>query len=203
MDVEFLVVGLGNPGEEYAFTPHNLGFLVVDRLAERHSIRVTRKENMSLVGLGAATGKPIALAKPQTFMNVNGPAVKGLLERYELKPERLPSCLIVVYDELALPWGDLRIRVNGSSGGHNGIKSLLSSLGTDHFVRVRMGIHPGPNRGDAAKFVLAPFKKAQMQEVEEMVARSAEAVETIIAEGADKAMAKYNRRAGGLQNEEE
>ena len=194
----FLVAGLGNPGEEYALTPHNLGFLVVDRLAESHAIRVSRKENTSLVGLGAVAGKPVALAQPQTFMNVNGPAVKGLLERYGLNPERL----IVVYDELALPWGELRIRTSGSSAGHNGIKSLLSSLGTDRFMRVRVGIHPGPNRGDAARFVLAKFKRAQMQEVEEMVGRAAEAIESIIAEGAEKAMAKFHRRAGGLQNEE-
>jgi PTH1 family peptidyl-tRNA hydrolase len=198
MAPEYLVVGLGNPGAEYELTPHNLGFLTVDRLAEENAVRVTRKENMSLVGLGTLAGKPVALVKPQTFMNVNGPAVKGLLERYELQPERL----IVAYDELALPWGDLRIRVNGSSAGHNGIKSLLSSLGTDRFARVRMGIHPGPGRGDAARFVLAPFKRAQMEEVAEMVDRAAEAVKTIIAEGAEKAMARFNRRAGGLQNEE-
>ena len=195
---EYLVVGLGNPGEEYKLTPHNLGFLVVDRLAEANSIRVSRKENTSLVGLGTVAGKPVVLAQPQTFMNVNGPAVKGLLEGYGLNPERL----IVVYDELALPWGELRIRTSGSSAGHNGIKSLLSSLGTDRFMRVRVGIHPGPNRGDAARFVLAKFKRAQMQEVEEMVGRAAEAVESIIAEGAEKAMAKFHRRAGGLQNEE-
>jgi PTH1 family peptidyl-tRNA hydrolase len=199
MPPEFLVVGLGNPGEEYQLTPHNLGFLVVDRLAETNSIRVSRKENTSLVGLGTVAAKSVALAKPQTYMNLNGPAVRSLLERYDLKPDRL----VVVYDELALPWGELRIRKNGSSAGHNGIKTLLSSLGTDEFVRVRMGIHPGPNRGDAAKFVLAPFRRAQMKEVEEAVIRSAEAVEFIIAEGADKAMAKYNRRAGGLTNEEE
>lgn len=199
MQPEFLVVGLGNPGEEYKLTPHNLGFLVVDRLAEANAIRVSRKENTSLVGLGAVAGKPVALAQPQTFMNVNGPAVKGLLERYGLQPERL----IVVYDELALPWGELRIRQSGSSAGHNGIKSLLGSLGTDRFARVRVGIHPGPNRGDAAKFVLAKFKRAQMKDVEEAVGRAAEAVESIIAEGADKAMARFNRRAGGLQNEDE
>ena len=199
MAPELLVVGLGNPGEEYRLTPHNLGFLVIDRLAESHAIRVSRKENMSLVGLGVVKGKGVALAQPQTFMNVNGPAVKGLLERYDLRPDRL----IVVYDELALPWGELRVRKNGSSAGHNGIKTLLGSLGTDEFVRVRMGIHPGPNRGDAAKFVLAQFRRAQMQEVEEMVIRAAEAIESIIADGAEKAMAKYNRRAGGLTNEEE
>src|SRR5580704_15370528 len=101
----FLIVGLGNPGVEYEFTPHNLGFMVVDRLAESHSIRVSRKENMSFVGLGEIQGKPVALAKPQTYMNLSGPAVKGLLERYELQPDRL----ILVYDELDLPWTSLRI----------------------------------------------------------------------------------------------
>jgi len=199
MAPEFLVVGLGNPGEEYKLTPHNLGFLVVDRLAETNSIRVTRKENTSLVGLGKVAGKEVVLAQPQTFMNVNGPAVKGLLERYELKP----SQLIVVYDELALPWGHLRIRKNGSAAGHNGVKSLLSSLGTPEFLRLRIGIHPDNGRGDAARFVLAPFKRAQMKEVEDIVDRSAVAVESIIADGADKAMATYNRRAEGLKNEEE
>jgi PTH1 family peptidyl-tRNA hydrolase len=196
---ELLVVGLGNPGEEYRLTPHNLGFLVIDRLAESHAIRVTRKENTSLVGLGTIRGKQVALAQPQTFMNVNGPAVKGLLERYELKP----SQLVVAYDELALPWGQLRIRKNGSSAGHNGVKSLIGSLGTDEFFRLRIGIHPDQGRGDAAKFVLAPFKRGQMKEVEDLVIRSADAVESIIAEGAEKAMATYNRRAPGLHKEEE
>jgi peptidyl-tRNA hydrolase, PTH1 family len=190
MAPELLVVGLGNPGEEYRLTPHNLGFLVIDRLAESHAIRVTRKENMSLVGLGSIKGKQVALAQPQTFMNVNGPAVKGLLERYELQP----SQLIVVYDELALPWGHLRIRKNGSSAGHNGIKSLLGSLDTDEFLRLRIGINPG-HATEGKKFVLGQFRRSQMQEVEEVVIRSAEAVESIIAEGAEKAMATYNRRA--------
>jgi PTH1 family peptidyl-tRNA hydrolase len=204
MAAEFLVVGLGNPGEEYRLTPHNLGFLVIDRLAESNSIRVTRKENTSLVGLGKvglgrAAGKEVALAKPQTYMNLSGPAVKGLLDRYELKP----SQLLVVYDELALPWGQLRIRKSGSSAGHNGIKSLIGSLDTDEFFRLRIGIHPENSRGDAAKFVLAPFKRAQMKDVEDLVIRSADAVESIIAEGADKAMATYNRRAQGLTKEEE
>jgi PTH1 family peptidyl-tRNA hydrolase len=199
MAADFLVVGLGNPGEEYRFTPHNMGFLVIDRLAESNSIRVTRKENMSLVGLGTVKAKGIVLAQPQTYMNLSGPAVKGLLDRYELKP----SQLLVVYDELALPWGQLRIRKNGSSAGHNGIKSLIGSLGSDEFFRLRIGIHPEQGRGDAAKFVLAPFKRAQMKEVEDLVIRSADAVESIIAEGAEKAMATYNRRAQGLNKEEE
>src|SRR4051795_2488315 len=112
-EIEYLIVGLGNPGNEYEFTPHNLGFLVMDRLAESHGIRASRKQNVSLVGLGRIGAKYIALAKPQTFMNLSGPAVRGLLERYELKPDRL----ILVYDELALPWQELRIRPRGSDAG--------------------------------------------------------------------------------------
>ena len=196
--VEFLIVGLGNPGEEYENTPHNLGFRVIDRLAEAHAIRVSRKENTCFVGLGEIKGKRLALAKPQTYMNLSGPAVNGLLERYELKPGRL----IVVYDELALPWGSLRIRMDGSSAGHNGVKSLIGSLGSNRFTRVRIGIHPGnPVKGE--QFVLVPFQRAQKQDVEEAVIRAADAVESILAEGAAQAMTKYNRRAQGLKTEEE
>jgi peptidyl-tRNA hydrolase, PTH1 family len=196
--IEFLVVGLGNPGEEYENTPHNLGFMVIDRLAGSHSIRVSRKENMSLVGLGGIAGKRVAVAKPQTFMNLSGPAVKGLLERYELKPDRL----IVVYDELDLPWGSLRIRIKGSAAGHNGVKSLIGSLGTNEFTRIRLGIDTGsPAKG--AQVVLGQFKRAQKQDVEETVVRAADAVEFILAEGAAQAMTKYNRRAQGLKTEEE
>jgi len=203
MPVEFLIVGLGNPGEEYENTPHNLGFMVVDRLAGSHAIRVSRKENMSLVGLGDVAGKRVAVAKPQTYMNLSGPAVKGLLERYELKPDRL----IVVYDELDLPWGSLRIRMKGSAAGHNGVKSLIGSLGTNEFTRIRIGIdrrnseQGSPVKGE--QFVLAPFKRAQKQDVEDTVVRAADAVEFILAEGAAQAMTKYNRRAQGLKTEEE
>jgi peptidyl-tRNA hydrolase, PTH1 family len=196
--IEFLVVGLGNPGEEYENTPHNLGFMVIDRLAGSHAIRVSRKENMSLVGLGGIAGKRVAVAKPQTFMNLSGPAVKGLLERYELKPDRL----IVVYDELDLPWGSLRIRIKGSAAGHNGVKGLIGSLGTNEFTRIRLGIDTGsPAKG--AQVVLGQFKRAQKQDVEETVVRAADAVEFILAEGAAQAMTKYNRRAQGLKTEEE
>ena len=198
MPIELLVVGLGNPGEEYQNTPHNLGFMVIDRLAGSHAIRVSRKENMSLVGLGGIAGKRVAVAKPQTFMNLSGPAVKGLLERYELKPDRL----IVVYDELDLPWGSMRIRLNGSAAGHNGVKSLIGSLGTNEFTRIRLGIDTGsPAKG--AQVVLGQFKRAQKQDVEETVVRAADAVEFILAEGAAQAMTKYNRRAQGLKTEEE
>lgn len=197
MGVEFLIVGLGNPGAEYEFTPHNLGFMVIDRLAGLHAIRVTQKENMSFAGRGAIQGKQVALAKPQTFMNLSGPAVKGLLERYELGPDRL----IVVYDELDLPWTLLRIKPKGSAAGHRGMKSVLGSLGTNEITRVRLGIHPD-HPVDGEKFVLAPFKRAQKQEVDEVVGRGAAAVESILAEGVAKSMTIFNRRAHGLPEEE-
>ena len=202
--VEFLIVGLGNPGAEYEHTPHNLGFMVVDRLAAENAIRVTRKENLSLVGLGTIRGKGVALAKPQTFMNLSGPSVKGLLERYGVTPDRL----LLVYDELALPWQELRIRPHGSAAGHNGVKSVIGSLGTQGFPRVRLGINPPDHTGrvrpagEGAKFVLAPFRRAQKQEVDEVVGQGAAAVESILAEGVEKSMAVFNRRAQGLNTEE-
>jgi peptidyl-tRNA hydrolase, PTH1 family len=195
----FVVVGLGNPGLEYAATPHNIGFLVVDALAAVHSIRVTRKENAALVGLGSIGGKPVVLAKPQTFMNLSGPSVKGLLQRYETEPSRL----LLVYDELDLPWTVMKIKPKGSAAGHNGVKSVISSLGTNEFPRLRLGIHPGHPIRSGADFVLAPFKRSQQKEVEETVERAREAVESIIADGVEKAMTVFNRRAGGLNQEEE
>jgi len=197
--IEYLVVGLGNPGAEYENTPHNLGFMVVDVLAERNAVRVTRKENTARVGLGTLGGKGVVLAKPQTFMNLSGPAIKGLLERYGLEPGRL----IVVYDELDLPWGSLRIKPRGSAAGHNGVKSIIGSLGTNEFSRVRLGIHPGREIGDGAQFVLGQFKRAQKKDVEEAVVLAAEAVEFTIAEGVEKAMTKFNRRAQGSTTEDE
>lgn len=194
----WLVAGLGNPGPEYEKTPHNLGFLAVDRVAARHSIRVTRKEANSLVGLGEAAGRPVVLVKPQTFMNVSGPAVKALLERYELGAANL----LLVYDELALPWMQMRLRPKGSSAGHNGVKSVIRSVGTEEFARLRLGIHPGHPIGDGAKYVLEPVRKAQWSELDEMLDHAADAIESVLAEGVEKTMAKYNRRAQGSTEEE-
>jgi len=197
-DYEWLVVGLGNPGPEYEFTPHNLGFLVVDALAAANSVRVSRKESMALVGVGTVAGKPAVLAKPQTYMNLSGGSVKGLLSRYELTPDRL----LVVYDELDLPWQSLRLKPKGSAAGHNGMKSVIGSIGTSDFPRLRLGIHPGhPIKGGSEHFVLVPFRRAQKKEVEETVELAREAVESIIAEGVEKAMTKYNRRAQGSEED--
>jgi PTH1 family peptidyl-tRNA hydrolase len=195
--VEFLVVGLGNPGEEYEFTPHNLGFLAIDRLAESHAIRVSLKECDARVGLGTIRSKRVALAKPQTFMNESGRAVNGLLGRYEVGPDRL----IVVYDELDLPWETLRIKPKGSAAGHNGMKSVIAHVGTQNFPRVRMGVERGSGRG--AGYLLSRVTRSQKKELEEMAGRAAEAVESILAEGVEKSMAIFNRRAQGSEQEEE
>ena len=153
----FLVAGLGNPGEEYALTPHNLGFLTVDQLAERHGIRVNRKDSKALAGVGEIDGRPVMLAKPQTFMNLSGASLAPLMEKHAIGPDRL----VVVYDELDLGWKALRIKPKGSAAGHKGMKSVIAGLKTSEIVRVRLGIYPGHPVKDGAEFVLAPFKRSQ------------------------------------------
>jgi peptidyl-tRNA hydrolase, PTH1 family len=194
----FLVAGLGNPGEAYAHTPHNLGFLVVDLLAERHGVRVTRKDSRALIGIGEIGGHPVMLAKPQTFMNLSGTSLAPLMEKHLLTAQDL----ILIYDELDLPWTGLRIKPKGSAAGHNGVTSVIRSLGTNDFLRVRLGIHPGHPVRDGAEFVLAPFKRSQVQDLDELLGHAAGAVESIITEGVEKAMTKFNRRARGSTEEE-
>jgi len=195
----FLVVGLGNPGEEYALTPHNMGFLAVDRLAERHSIRISRKESRAHVGVGEIDGHPAMLAKPQTFMNLSGTSVAPLMEKHSIALDRL----IVVYDDLDLDWLALRIKMKGSPAGHNGMKSLVGSLGTSDFTRVRMGVHPGHPLKGGTEYLLAPIKRLQREDLEEFVDYAAGAIHSIIALGVEKAMTKFNRRAPGSTEEEE
>jgi peptidyl-tRNA hydrolase, PTH1 family len=161
----WLIVGLGNPGYEYAWTPHNLGFLVVDLLAERARIRVERPESKSYVGLGRIGQHEVALAKPQTFMNLSGLAVRELAERYEAPPEQI----VVAVDEAALPWGALRVRERGSAGGHNGLKSVIGALGSDEFVRVRLGVQPDHPVGDLAAYVLHRMGKAERNAAVDLV----------------------------------
>jgi peptidyl-tRNA hydrolase, PTH1 family len=193
-----LVAGLGNPGEEYAATPHNLGFLTVDRLGERHGIRIARKDSKALVGAGEIDGHPVMLAKPQTYMNLSGTSLAPLMEKHAIPTDRL----VLVYDELDLPWMAVRIKPKGSAAGHNGMQSVIASLHTSDLVRVRLGIHPGHPVRDGAEFVLAPIKRSQKKELEELVDYAAGAVRSIIAEGVEKAMTKFNRRAPGLHTEE-
>lgn len=185
-----LIVGLGNPGPEYAWTPHNLGFLVVDRIAERAGIRVERPEARSYVGRGRVAGEEVFLAKPQTYMNLSGVAVRDLLERCEATP----ADLIVIYDDMALPWGMIRIRARGSAGGHNGLKSIIGALGTVEFPRVRLGVQPDHPVGDLAAYVLHPMRRQQLELAAEMVEAGADAIELILKEGVPRAMSRYNRR---------
>ena len=193
----FLVAGLGNPGEEYANTPHNLGFMVVDRLAEMHQIRVSRRDSRALAGVGQIAGHEVMLAKPQTFMNLSGTSLQPLMEKHSLTA----GDLILVYDELALPWTGMRIKPRGSSAGHNGADSVIRELGTTDFTRVRLGIHPGHPLRSGTDYLLSPFKRAQWKELEQLVADGADAVVSIIAEGVEKAMTRFNRRAQGSNEE--
>jgi PTH1 family peptidyl-tRNA hydrolase len=203
----WLIVGLGNPGPEYEWTPHNVGFLTVDRFAERNGLRISRPECQSLVGVGDVKGDRVIVAKPLTYMNVSGAAVRQLLDKYELEAESL----IVVYDELALEWGNLRIRMRGSAGGHNGMKSIIAAVRTEEFTRVRLGINPGRPQGSgpvvmgekAKHYVLAVIPKSMRAQVGIWLDEASSGLEAIIAEGAEKAMTRFNRRAQGSREEEQ
>ena len=185
-----VIVGLGNPGSQYDWTPHNIGFLAVDAIAERAAIRVTRPESKSQVGVGTLAGEGVVLAKPQTYMNLSGAAVRMLLERYEAGPEDL----IVLSDEAMLPWGTIRIRERGSAGGHNGLNSIIGSLGTNEFIRVRLGVQPEHPLGDMADYVLGVMRKPEREIAVQLAQDAAQAVEAILTEGVGKAMTRFNKR---------
>ncbi len=195
---DFLVIGLGNPDAEYALSPHNIGFMVIDRLAERNGARVTRKDSRALVGPCEAGGRKLLLAKPQTYMNLSGGSVKPLLEKHELGPEGL----VVVYDDHDLPWRALRIRKSGSAGGHHGMESVIGCIGTTEVVRVRLGIDPGGVRRAEPAYLLKPLRREQLKQLDPFLDYAAQAVESIISEGAEKAMTRFNRRAQGEIEEE-
>jgi peptidyl-tRNA hydrolase, PTH1 family len=179
-----LIVGLGNPGIEYQFTPHNLGFLTVDRLADELKVRVKNRQCRALTAKAVIGKEEVVLAKPETFMNLSGMAVRELVEKLEISPE---ADLIVIYDELDLPMGTIRVRERGSSAGHNGMKSIIGALGTQEFLRVRIGIAP-------EKKILKPFRKSQLKVVDEMLDTAAEAVNVILTDGRAAAMNRFNRK---------
>ena len=185
-----LIVGLGNPGEEYEWTRHNLGFLLIDKLAADAGTTVKRKECRSLVGAAILEGERARLVKPQTFMNLSGEAVSCLLARYEI--EEPAKSLIVISDDLALPFGAIRLRARGSAGGHNGLKSIIAAIGSNEFVRLRIGIQPDHPVSDAKGFVLDQFRKPQRQEVADILTRAADAVRVVLRDGVAKAMSVYN-----------
>ncbi len=185
-----LIVGLGNPGPEYQWTPHNLGFLAVDELANRGRIRVERPEGQALVGLGKVAGKEVILAKPQTYMNLSGNSVGRLMDKYEVEPAEL----LVLFDERDLPWGMIRIGERGSPGTHNGAKSVTSAVGTQEFARLRLGCGPDHPVGDLAAYVLRPMKKGELESAGEMLAAAGDAVEMILTQSIQAAMNKFNRK---------
>jgi len=186
-----LIVGLGNPGIEYQFTPHNLGFLAVDRIAQQWGIDVRNRQCRALTARTTIGSETVVLAKPETFMNLSGLSVRDLVAEHKVSPE---VDLIVLQDELDFPLGTLRLQRNRSSAGHNGIESLIGALGTQDFLRIRIGVAPDRKVEDGMSYLLSPMRKAQLKVVDGMLEAAAEAVKTILTEGEAPAMNRFNRR---------
>jgi peptidyl-tRNA hydrolase, PTH1 family len=186
-----LIVGLGNPGDDYEFTPHNFGFRVVDRIANEYGVEVRNRQCRALTGRVTIGSETVLLAKPETFMNLSGTSVRELVAKHDVRPE---EDLIVIQDELDFPLGTIRIQRKRSSAGHNGIESIISSLGTNDFLRIRMGVAPDRKVEDGMSYLLSPFRKAQLKVVDEMLEVAADSVKTIVTEGAAAAMNRFNRK---------
>lgn len=195
-----LIVGLGNPGIEYQFTPHNAGFLAIDRIAEVCGVTLANRRGRSVTAAARLAGEEVLLAKPDTFMNLSGLAVAALMK--ELQMENTAD-LIVLYDDLALPLGTLRIRERGSAGGHNGVKSISSVLGTEEWLRIRIGVGKPPLedgreiKAGGKDYLLSPMRKAELAELDVVLDRVRQAAETVIAKGTLPAMNEFNRRENG------
>lgn len=193
-----LIVGLGNPGPEYEVTPHNVGFLVIDQLAADLNVEVRNRQCRALTARVQIGQEAVILAKPETYMNLSGIAVRELMAKNELRPE---SDLIVVQDELDFPLGALRIQRNRSSAGHNGIESIIDSIGTKDFVRIRIGVAPDHGVRDGKEYLLSPFSKAGLKALEPVLADAAAAAEMFVKEGPAAVMQKFNRREEGASGE--
>jgi peptidyl-tRNA hydrolase, PTH1 family len=190
-----LIVGLGNPGVEYQSTPHNMGFMAIDRIAGQCGVKVTNRHCRAVTARAILEGQPILLAKPETYMNLSGESVRELLERYEADPAK---DLIVLYDELALPFGTIRVRERGSAGGHNGVKSIIASLGgLQEFLRIRLGVAPEYKLTNGRDYLLSPMRKAQQPLAEEALEASSEAVRMVLTRGASAAMNRFNQKVNG------
>jgi PTH1 family peptidyl-tRNA hydrolase len=186
---QWLIVGLGNPGREYEKTRHNLGFMLVDLVAEQSRALVKREECRSLIGRAEIENQTVEFVKPQTYMNLSGEAISCLLK----KDDRSVEKLIVISDDLALPFGTIRIRPKGTHGGQNGLRSIIDCLKTQDFIRLRIGIQPEHSITNTRNFVLENFSKAESEAVEKILERSADAIRAIIADGVEKAMARFNQ----------
>jgi peptidyl-tRNA hydrolase, PTH1 family len=186
-----LLVGLGNPGIEYQFTPHNIGFLAVDRIAENCGIQVDNRHSKALTGRARIGNEEILLAKPETYMNLSGMSVLELSRKYEIDPAK---DLVVIYDELDLPLGMIRVRARGSSAGHNGMQSIINAMQTEEIARIRIGVAPDDPGKGGAKYILAPFRKSQLAAVDEALDLAAQAVNVILSDGIATAMNRFNRK---------
>ena len=186
-----LIVGLGNPGREYEMTRHNLGFMLIDRLLMRTGGRRFRSESSAKVAEVELAGQRVLLAKPQTYMNLSGDAVRPLLDRYG---EGKPANLLVASDDVALPFGIIRVRARGSAGGQKGLKSIIERLGTQEFARVRLGVKPDHPLDDLSRFVLSPIRNRDREQLEETLERAVDAVTVTLSEGVEQAMARFNER---------
>ena len=186
-----LIVGLGNPGIEYQFTPHNVGFLAIDRIAEDLKVEVRNRHCRALTARAEIAGEAVLLAKPETYMNLSGLSLRELLQKYDAKAE---SDLIVIQDELDFPLGTLRIHTRRSSAGHNGIESIIDSLGTKDFLRIRIGVAPEHKVSDGKDYLLSPMRKSELAIVDGVLDTAEDAVKVILKEGAAAAMNRFNRR---------
>lgn len=187
----FVIVGLGNPSREYKGTRHNAGFEVIDRISEKYNISVNIKKHRALIGKGMIQGKKVILAKPQTFMNLSGESVRSLVNFYQVD---VATELLVIYDDVSLGTGQLRIRAKGSAGGHNGIKNIISQIGGQFFPRIKVGVGEKPPKMDLADYVLGHFSKAEQQLMEEGYEMAVCAAETIMEGRIETAMNEYNRK---------
>lgn len=187
----YIIVGLGNPTKEYAHTRHNVGFDTIDKIADRHGISVLEKKHKAIYGRGYINGQKVILAKPQTFMNLSGESVRSFIDYYKVDEE---AELIVIYDDISLEPGQLRVRKKGSAGGHNGIKNIIAHLGHDRFLRIKVGVGEKPKGYDLADYVLSRFPKAEQEAMEDAFCRAANAVEVMIADGPDEAMNQFNAK---------
>ncbi len=188
----YIIAGLGNPTAQYQGTRHNVGFDVIDKLADRYNISVEGRKSRAFVGKGIIEGQKILLVKPQTFMNLSGESIRGLVDYYKIDPE---TELLVIYDDISLDVGQLRIRKKGSAGGHNGIKNIIAQLDTQVFSRIKVGVGEKPKGYDLADYVLGHFSKAEREMMEEGYDNAIEAIKLFLQDDIDQAMNLYNRKA--------
>lgn len=187
----YLIAGLGNPGKQYERTRHNMGFDTIDELVDRHRIPGSGIQHKAMYGKGMIAGEKVILAKPLTYMNLSGDSIREFINYYKMDPE---TELIVIYDDIDLEPGQIRIRKKGSAGGHNGMKSIISQIGTQNFYRIKVGVGAKPAGWDLADYVLGRFSTKEREEVDKAIEEAADAVEVILGEGIDAAMNKYNAK---------